>query len=273
MSSEKNLAIWTAVETTNPAHTKNFSGRAGGFKGTAMNSTWLAQRATELFGPCGIGWGMTVLDEQYIKGAPLLAPDGITVIGHELVHVVRAKLWYCYEDKRGEIEQFGQTQMVMKRNDGRLFTDEEAPKKSLTDAQSKCLSMLGFGADIFKGYYDDNKYVAELREEFKAEAGNEQGMGEDRPRPEPPPVMERRVPQRNEGPRLSVAAHSKAIREASTVEALKAAFALAWKQNEKPGDPSAKTAAQLRFKGEYDARLAELTAPAQQPAPSEFGEV
>lgn len=263
-----NLSIWTAVETTNPAHTKGFSGRAGGFKGTAMNATWLAQRATELFGPCGIGWGMTVMGEKYVEGAPLLQ-DGV-VIGHEMVHVVHAKLWYLRDGKRGEIEQFGQTQMVMKRNDGRLFTDEEAPKKSMTDAMSKCLSMLGFGADIFKGYYDDNKYVNDLRREFDEGTGNEQGQHQ-----EPPREPERRPPpQRDGGPRLTMAEHKKAIESATTEADLKRAFALAWKQNENPSDPKAHTAAQMKLKETYDVRLS-MFYPPDQPDPEEreFGAV
>lgn len=242
-----NLEIWQKVEVTPPDHTKGFAGRAGGFKGTAMNATWLAQRATELFGPCGIGWGMTVLDDRYVSGAPLLDKDG-AVIGHELVHVVHAKLWYIHEGKRGEIEQYGQTQMVGKNKNG-LFTDEEAPKKSMTDAMSKCLSMLGFGADIFKGYYDDNKYVNDLRREFREEEPQREA-----PRQEPAQRPTRAVD------RLPPAKHMQAIKNAANKEELKQVFALAWKQYENPADPAAKTDAQLKFKDAYDKRTVELLA-------------
>lgn len=242
-----NLEIWQKVEVTPPDHTKGFAGRAGGFKGTAMNATWLAQRATELFGPCGIGWGMTVLDDRYVSGAPLLDKEG-TVIGHELVHVVHAKLWYIHEGKRGEIEQYGQTQMVGKNKNG-LFTDEEAPKKSMTDAMSKCLSMLGFGADIFKGYYDDNKYVNDLRREFREEEPQREA-----PRQEPAQRPTRAVD------RLPPAKHMQAIKNAANKEELKQVFALAWKQYENPADPAAKTDAQLKFKDAYDKRTVELLA-------------
>lgn len=255
-----NKAIWKQVETTDPNYTKSFN-RSGGFKGTATNATYLAEKATEVFGPCGIGWGMTVLKEEYVKGHPIIIDNRI--MGHALTHVVHAKLWYVHDGIRGEIEQFGQTEMVGRRANGAWFTDEEAPKKSLTDAMTKCMSLLGFSADIHKGLYDDNKYVAGLREEF----------GEGKQQQEPPPQQEpRRQPQRDAGPRLSVAAHTKAIMSADNVPALKAAFALAWKQNEKPGDPKAHTPAQLRLKEMYDARMAVLNdspeTPADQPEPA-----
>lgn len=148
------LDLWHAVETTDPHFTKAFT-RGGGFKGTATNATYQARKATEMFGPCGLGWGWTVLSEEILEGV-----DGTKV------HKILLRLWYEWQGKRGEIEQFGQTEFSGKRSSGNTYTDEEAPKKSLTDAVSKCLSLLGFSADIHMGLYDDNKYVAELKRQF-----------------------------------------------------------------------------------------------------------
>lgn len=162
-----NLNLWQQVEKTDPAFTKPFS-RGGGFRGTATNATYLARKATEMFGPMGIGWGVEILDEDIMQGAALDERGN-----HELIHKVRVKLWYMLADQRGEVVQFGQTQFVGRNKNG-LYTDEEAPKKSLTDAMSKCLSLLGFSADIHLGRYDDNKYVegvaAEFNEKRDAEA-------------------------------------------------------------------------------------------------------
>lgn len=44
--------------------------------------------------------------------------------------------------------------------------DEDAPKKSVTDALVKCASYLGFAGDIFSGRWDDSKYVAEAAAEW-----------------------------------------------------------------------------------------------------------
>jgi hypothetical protein len=153
-STNKNLSLWNAVETTDPHYTKSFT-RGGGFKGTATNATYLAKKATMTFGPIGIGWGWTVLDERLLEGAD-----------DTLIHRVHLRLWYKWEGERGEIEHFGQTEFSGKRNNGKTYTDEEAPKKSLTDAVTKCLSLIGFASDIHLGLYDDNKYVNSLKKDF-----------------------------------------------------------------------------------------------------------
>ena len=67
MFQHDNLKIWNSVDTTDPNYTKGFN-RGGGFKGTSTNSTYLAKKATNLFGPIGIGWGYNVIDETYQPG-------------------------------------------------------------------------------------------------------------------------------------------------------------------------------------------------------------
>lgn len=245
--------IWNRVRTPDPARTKTFS-RSGGFRGTATNATYLAQRATELFGPCGIGWGITVLDEDVIEGHPFLDKEG-RVIGHSKVHKVHAKLWYIFNGERGEIEQFGQTDLVVKRSSGEFFTDEEAPKKSLTDAMTKCLSLLGFAADIHLGLFDDNKYVNDARQQFAAAEGDTR------------PEQEQRPATRDLGPKMTPAQHRDAIKKAVDEATCKRAFAIAWKQYEDPNDPAKKTEAQMKFKGYYDDRMNELHEAPTQPDP------
>ena len=157
-----NLALWNSVQETDPRHTKVFN-RGGGFRGTSTNAVYLARKATSLWGPIGIGWGVEIVEEEIIDGAPL--EPGVP----ERIHKVRVRLWYMQGDKRGEVYQFGQTTFVGKNKNG-LFTDEEAPKKSLTDGMTKCLSLLGFSADIFMGLYDDNKYVNDLKRKYADDA-------------------------------------------------------------------------------------------------------
>ena len=151
------MKIWDSVGTTDAKYVKSFS-RGGGFKGTAINATWLAREATRTFGPCGIGWGVKVLDEKYVEGHHLTDRD------RSIIHVARVELWYKLDGSEGRVEQYGQTTMVGSNKNG-AFTDEEAPKKSITDAMSKCLSLLGFGSDVHLGLFDDNKYVADRQRE------------------------------------------------------------------------------------------------------------
>lgn len=165
-SGAANLALWESVQATDPRYTKKFQ-RGGGFSGTAINATYLAKKATETFGPIGMGWGIEVEDERYAEGAPIV-DEKHGKVGHEVIHVLRIKLWYNRFDEhlgdmaRGEVRHYGQTVFVGKNKHG-VFTDEEAPKKSLTDAMSKALSLLGFASDVHLGLYDDNKYVADLK--------------------------------------------------------------------------------------------------------------
>jgi hypothetical protein len=152
-----NLSLWQAVEKTPPAHTKAITGKS--YQGTSPKPHYLVHKATETFGPCGIGWGFTIVDERIEEGA-----------GGERMHIARVKVWYEWSGKRGEVEHIGGTQFCGIRSSGKPFTDEDAPKKSVTDALVKALSMIGFAGDIFMGRYDDSKYVQELRDEARQES-------------------------------------------------------------------------------------------------------
>lgn len=152
-----NLALWQAVEKTPPAHTKAITGKS--YQGTSPKPHYLIHKATETFGPCGIGWGFTIVDERIEEGA-----------GGERMSIARVKVWYEWEGKRGEVEHIGGTSFSGVRSSGKAYTDEDAPKKSVTDALIKALSMIGFAGDIFMGRYDDSKYVADLKQEERAPA-------------------------------------------------------------------------------------------------------
>lgn len=163
-----NLNLWNAVEKTPTAHTKPITGKA--YQGTSPKPHYLIHKATETFGPCGIGWGFTIEDERVEEGA-----------GGERLHVARVKVWYKWGGERGEVEHIGGTQFSGTRKNGTPFTDEDAPKKSVTDALVKALSMIGFAGDIFMGRYDDSKYVAELREEARQESSSAPQQGRSAP--------------------------------------------------------------------------------------------
>lgn len=143
-----NLSIWDSVAAVDELYTTPFV-KPSGWVGTSINPTYLAKQATEKFGPMGHGWGLRVLDEKYVEGAPL--SDGLVLAK---IHVLRVQLWYMLEGKECHVEQYGQTTFVGEGSFG-IFTDEEAPKKSMTDAMTKCLSLLGFAADIYMGVFDN----------------------------------------------------------------------------------------------------------------------
>jgi hypothetical protein len=163
-----NLAIWDSVKQTDPDATKQFQG-AGGFRGTAINSTYQIRKATALFGPVGIGWGWTIVSERIEEGHPIPGKDadGKSVIYESAmtkVHTLHLRLWYMLDGKRGEIDNFGHTPFVYVNKHG-MQMEAEPSKKSLTDAIGKCLSMLGFSADIFMGEFDDHNYLEQVKVE------------------------------------------------------------------------------------------------------------
>jgi hypothetical protein len=147
-----NLELWNTVEKTPPSQVKPITGKS--YQGTSPKPHYLVHKATETFGPCGIGWGFTIEDERIEEGA-----------GGERMSIARVKVWYKWNGERGEVEHIGGTSFSGTRASGKPYTDEDAPKKSVTDALIKALSMIGFAGDIFMGRYDDSKYVQELKTE------------------------------------------------------------------------------------------------------------
>lgn len=162
--STTNMRIWEQVQTTDTRYTKN--AEVGGQKITSLNGTAMVMKATEMFGPVGIGWGWRVLEERFDDGHEVFAGEGEKRIclGREIGHTVKIQLWFMQDGQRGEVEQYGCTRYQYKTKYG-MTTDGEAPKKSLTDAIKKALSMLGFSADVFLGMFDDVNYVQQLQAE------------------------------------------------------------------------------------------------------------
>ena len=141
--SKENMKLWNAVCETDPAHTKRVNQR-GGF--TAIDAMYQVQSATAQFGPVGVGWGW---DYNLIF-------EGGTVIAD-------VALWHGKPEQ--VVRQVGQKTLA---GNGRV--DEDAVKKAVTDGLTKCLSYLGFNADVFLGRFDDNKYVAEMEKKHQDEA-------------------------------------------------------------------------------------------------------
>ena len=162
--SDKNMQIWDKVSTTDTRYTK--AAEVGGQKITSLNGTAMIMKATEVFGPVGIGFGWSIVEERFDEGSEMVSGEGDKrlVLGRELNHTIKIRFWFELDGKRGEIEQYGCTRYLYKSKYG-TTTDGEAPKKSLTDAIKKSLSMLGFSADVFLGMFDDHTYVEQLKEE------------------------------------------------------------------------------------------------------------
>lgn len=153
--SDNNHEFWDNHQTSDPKYVKSSEYGAGL---SSIDGYHMFRKATEAFGMCGIGWGYEIANEELRNGAPCYDKKTKEIIGHEIDHTILLKLWYKIDGERGEVSHFGITRFVYSTKYG-MATDEEAPKKSLTDAIKKCLSMLGICADVFLGKFDDEEYV------------------------------------------------------------------------------------------------------------------
>jgi len=144
-----NMKLWDSVCETDPGDTKKVTfGR--GF--TAIDAHSQIRNATEQFGPAGAGWGWEVVQVQY--------PPNDTV-------AILIRLWHGGHNPDNHIEHWGQCGLYTDKDKTR--DDQECMKKATTDGLTKCLSYLGFNADVFLGKFDDNKYVAEMKNKFDGE--------------------------------------------------------------------------------------------------------
>lgn len=149
-----NKTLWHKVCVTDPKAVKPITGKQ--YSGNSPKPYWVVERLTDEFGPCGIGWGFTILNERIERFSDT-----------DSLHIAVVRFWYEFSGKRGELEQIGQTKASYQSNAGKFILDEDAPKKSVTDALVKCASYLGFAGDIFSGRWDDSKYVQEAAAEWE----------------------------------------------------------------------------------------------------------
>lgn len=148
-----NLQTWNRFADIDPKFTKAITGKDYG--GTSANPQYVIRCLTELFGPVGKGFGWNVLAEDF------------TQLGDTHLHWCRIRFWWRDGEGVHECEQYGQTKAAYMTSGGKHRVDEDAPKKSLTDAVTKAASQLGIAANIFLGRWDDSKYVEQVNREYR----------------------------------------------------------------------------------------------------------
>lgn len=158
-----NLTIWNEFADIDPKFTKAITGKP--YKGTSPNPQYVIRCLTELFGPVGMGFGWTVIAEAF---QPL---------GDETLHWCRIEFWHTH--RGNTFDAYGQTKAAYVTSSGKMMVDEDAPKKSLTDAIIKAASHVGIAANIFLGRWDDQKHVQEVNAEYRAEERAAKGPSDD----------------------------------------------------------------------------------------------
>lgn len=145
---DKNMDLWNKVCTTDPQYTKKVTfGRAF----TAIDPMYQVMKATEELGKVGEGWGFTIEDVKF------LPTDQVAM---------KVRLWHGARENY--IEHWGQNGLYI--DNKKEKPDADCMKKATTDGITKCLSYLGFNADVFLGKFDDNKYVESLIKERGAKS-------------------------------------------------------------------------------------------------------
>ena len=162
-----NLALWEKVEKTDPDYTKPVT--VSGRRFTTIDAYYQIKLATEQFGLYGQTWGLKDTHIEFKEMA-----DKVILALYNAV--------FYYPDGQFEVHNAIKIQYVTNGGKGYTKVDEDFAKKLETDTLTKCLSKLGFNADIFLGKFDDARYVNELRKEKADEKANTAGKT-DNPKP------------------------------------------------------------------------------------------
>ena len=140
------MDLWDAVKQP-PAEALKpiLGGRLSGK--TSIDPQWRYAVATEILGPCGIGWRYEIIRLWTEPGS-----EG------QVLAFAEVKLYIRIDGEWSEaIPGIGGSTLVAKESGG-LHSSDEGYKMAVTDALSVAFKPLGFGADIYLGRWDGSKY-------------------------------------------------------------------------------------------------------------------
>ncbi len=80
----QNKQLWDSVKVTNPSAVKKITGKS--YQGNSPKPYWLIERATDTFGPIGVGWGVVVKSERF----ELMSDN-------DVLHVAVVSIWYIHD--------------------------------------------------------------------------------------------------------------------------------------------------------------------------------
>lgn len=169
MSEDLNRSLWDSVKSISSDHIKQAN--IGGQNMLSVGAIPMIEAMTAAFGPIGQNWWYEIKEERFdntkpmmIGGAPVVV-DGATI--WEQTHTILINLHIDFGGGAKSYPHFGHTPYRYASSGGKIIVDQEAPKKSLTDALKKCLSLLGVAADVYSGALDNPEYAAQVDDEIK----------------------------------------------------------------------------------------------------------
>jgi hypothetical protein len=174
---------WDKFPKTDQNYTKQ--NNEGGRKSTAITPIYMVKLATQVLGPIGEGWGYRIIEERFDNTCPIVLIDGdkpngklpvyLTDNGQmvwEKTHTVLMEMWVgC---KENTFTQYGHTKYSYMTKNGKYYVDHEYGKKSITDAMTKCLSLVGVCSDVYMGEFDDIEYREAAQVELAIEKADDQ---------------------------------------------------------------------------------------------------
>ncbi len=175
------LKIWDKFPKTDETYTKQ--SKDGGRTLTSITPVYMVKLASEVLGAIGVGWGYTIVNERFDNGQPIILIEGNKSQGvlptymldngaivWEKTHTVQIEMWIAGSEKT--FAQFGHTKYSYMTKTGKYYIDHDYAKKSVTDAMTKCLSLLGVCSDVYMGQFDDVGYKQVAKLEHDLEKAN-----------------------------------------------------------------------------------------------------
>ena len=142
----ENLELWNQVCETDPKRTKR---QTHGAKLTSIDAYSQIKQATELWGPIGKEWGFRNVSMRTEGEFP-----------NQLLLFIAE---FYYPD--GKFPALNSIALSPTTKYGNEIVGD-CVKRVMTDTITKCLSYLGFSADVFMGKFDNRDYVAEMNEKY-----------------------------------------------------------------------------------------------------------
>ena len=174
---------WDQFPKTDQKYTK--SNNEGGRRSTAITPIYMVKLATEVLGPIGEGWGYKIIEERFDNTCPIILVEGDKANGKvpvyltdngqmvwEKTHTVLMEMWVG--SKENTFTQYGHTKYSYMTKSGKYYVDHEYGKKSITDAMTKCLSLVGVCSDVYMGEFDDAEYREAAQVELAIEKADDQ---------------------------------------------------------------------------------------------------
>lgn len=153
-----NLVIYETVRNP-PAEAKRQFTRAGGFKGTDINTMWRIKVLTEMFGPCGFGW----YQETVKKWTEQYDANHVKAFADVNLYIKIDGMWSkpisgtggnTFIDRVFK-KEYDEYRNVKKNQDGsikgswEIVVNDECFKMAETDAFGSACKKLGIGADVY----------------------------------------------------------------------------------------------------------------------------